>query len=1234
MSRRLLALASSLALVCTSSLGQETAPEEPDEEQVFELSPFEISTAEDSGYMATTSLAGSRLKTDLRDIAAAVQAITPEFVQDLGATDLEKMLLYTTNTEIGGIDGNYYGGDTWDKGYAREMLVEPQNTARIRGLNDADVTRDYFPSDIPIDWYSLSRVDISRGPNSILFGLGSPAGLINNTLKTAHVGDDFQVVEFRVDKYGSTREVLDVNQPVISKELAVRVVALNDDARFRQDDTFNRDQRVYATARWQPEIIRGVFTQIDVKGEWGKIEGNRPVAGTAADFITPWFGPADRMTIPNDEYWTAPGFVEDLYASQTIGGQLWDDHPVSFYSDPNSAVVGLPGDPQASMLRGGTNVNGGGWGSWVGLINPNWIRLPQHPKNDKAYYADNPTVTAIINDYEAQTGRTFSGFGEGLWPVQMLVDGPVVDMLKTQNLIGPNKSEWNNFEDYSFEVTQSYWKQRISLNYAYHQQNYRSGYTNLMEGLWGMNILSVDVNETLRGSNIPNPNYGRPYTIGEGRGGEFEKTRENWRLTGVVKLDSAEFIDGDSWASRIIGEHTFTGVLASQHYENFDRYYALYRWDDAYINALTDGNNPTGYATWRGIHYLGGSLLNTQSYYDMNDVTGVHTRQNPTSPQTVWYDRQGEWVQEEFSLLSSEGSKDRLYDGASQGEDTTKSKVFVWQGNMLDGVLVPIFGWREDEYTRWNKPSSLARDEDYGFVLPYSSSWNYDDVTPIYVKQQRTSWSLALHGRELMEMLGRPLPYGMDITLLYNDSSSFRPSDTAVSVYNEQEPTPSGETKDFSVLLSAFHNRVSLRVTKYETVQHNTPYFGSQPDFGSNKATLARTMDGMMWEIGDWAGADPTERVQPTPEWLVNKWMFGDNYDKSIEQQPLPADWRDHPELMDQPLRIRQAALPGSSNYVAQGDINPETDLPYVAPPLTAEEVAYREEWFKARSDAEWSRPVDDEFWDAMGFTRDYSATWGGYWEPDAWTRPQNLRSLNDLKSTGIEYELTANPTKNWRITINASKAEAVRSNVLDSWDAYIEENADFWLDGGYEPNDTPASNYWTFQGYYDIPQQPSQTLGTGGRFGTDYINTVYSRYYQAKATEDQLVNELKKWHFNVVTNYSFSEGPLKGIGIGGAMRWEDRPNLGYYPAFNEEANAWVYDLDKPIKGPRQQHYDAWISYEREFERGVTWSIQLNAYNLFPDDAMIPVQANPDGTLAQVRIPGETTWALSTTLRF
>ena len=44
-------------------------PSPPKPETVIELSPFVTTAAADRGYAATSSLAGTRIRTDLRDIA-------------------------------------------------------------------------------------------------------------------------------------------------------------------------------------------------------------------------------------------------------------------------------------------------------------------------------------------------------------------------------------------------------------------------------------------------------------------------------------------------------------------------------------------------------------------------------------------------------------------------------------------------------------------------------------------------------------------------------------------------------------------------------------------------------------------------------------------------------------------------------------------------------------------------------------------------------------------------------------------------------------------------------------------------------------------------------------------------------------------------------------------------------------------------------------------------------------
>ena len=94
------------------------------EENVYELSPFTVETSDSSGYQATATLAGTRVRTDLKDLASSISVVTSKFLEDTGATSNETLLQYTTNTEVGGIFGNFAGvGNTQGIGEGRNLTA-------------------------------------------------------------------------------------------------------------------------------------------------------------------------------------------------------------------------------------------------------------------------------------------------------------------------------------------------------------------------------------------------------------------------------------------------------------------------------------------------------------------------------------------------------------------------------------------------------------------------------------------------------------------------------------------------------------------------------------------------------------------------------------------------------------------------------------------------------------------------------------------------------------------------------------------------------------------------------------------------------------------------------------------------------------------------------------------------------------------------------------------------------
>jgi outer membrane receptor protein involved in Fe transport len=126
---------------------------------------------------------------------------------------------------------------------------------------------------------------------------------------------------------------------------------------------------------------------------------------------------------------------------------------------------------------------------------------------------------------------------------------------------------------------------------------------------------------------------------------------------------------------------------------------------------------------------------------------------------------------------------------------------------------------------------------------------------------------------------------------------------------------------------------------------------------------------------------------------------------------------------------------------------------------------------------------------------------------------------------------------------------------------------------------------------------------------------------------------ELRKCRWNLIGDYRFSAGTLKGVSVGGGVRWQDKVAIGYAVQSNG-AGGFRYDLAHPYFGPSETNYDFHLAYERPLTARINWKVQFNAHNLFDKNHLIPIQAQPDGTFAQYRIAPEATYTLTNTFSF
>jgi len=243
------------------------------------LSKFIVSTDEDSGYRATDTLAGTQIKTNINDIGSSLSIVTKQFLEDVGASGAVDLLVYTLGTEVGGTSGNFGGAGNGVVLTERNSVIAPDTLTRVRGLAGADNTRDLFLTDIPWDSYNVERIELQRGPNSILFGLGSPGGVLNASTKQAGF-KNLSKVEARVGSYGSYRATLDINRVLIKDSLAFRLNLLDDEATYQQKPAYKDDRRLAFALRFDPTFLNkgSAHTSLRVSYEKGDIHGC-PVKG-------------------------------------------------------------------------------------------------------------------------------------------------------------------------------------------------------------------------------------------------------------------------------------------------------------------------------------------------------------------------------------------------------------------------------------------------------------------------------------------------------------------------------------------------------------------------------------------------------------------------------------------------------------------------------------------------------------------------------------------------------------------------------------------------------------------------------------------------------------------------------------------------------------------------------------------------------------------------------------------
>ena len=259
------------------------SPSAAQADEVIQLSPFEVNSSS-QGYFSANTTSGTRLNSKIEDLGTSITVVTKEQMADFALLDINDIFNYEASTEG---TGTFSAREYDQNGFETDNVqLTPERANRVRGLNAANITFGNFETSgaILIDPLNIDGVEISRGPNSSLFGMGTGGGTVNSVPSSANLLRNRSQVSARGDSLGGYRTTLDLNRVLIPKVLAVRgSVSYHHDA-FKLKPSGVDTVRLNGMAKYRP------FKNTTLSGSIStyRSHGNRPNTGTPPDAITGW----------------------------------------------------------------------------------------------------------------------------------------------------------------------------------------------------------------------------------------------------------------------------------------------------------------------------------------------------------------------------------------------------------------------------------------------------------------------------------------------------------------------------------------------------------------------------------------------------------------------------------------------------------------------------------------------------------------------------------------------------------------------------------------------------------------------------------------------------------------------------------------------------------------------------------------------------------------------------------
>ena len=791
-----------------------------DDESVIRLTPFEVHASHDHGYFSPTTLAGTRLNNNIADIPSSVTVVNQQQLLDTSSWDINDVFRYEANTE----GASTYTPIAMVRGNVADVLAtQPQTSGnRVRGLTTADLEVDnYFSlSRIPFDSYNTQSLEVDRGPNSILFGTGSPAGIVNQTRARAVIDKTSGSVSLVGGSWGTYRQSSNFNIPVIPHKLAIYLAQAYTNQGFKQKPSTDIARREYAAFTFVP--FKSQKTKLTGSFEYYNHDQKDPNGVTPVDFVTPWlqsgrpvYNPLNDMVtylntgVTSGPYAQAKNYPNYAGILQTDMGKVGSPYfvPSLNYASTGHNFMFMNQGQMENFYRGQqTGFTVTGFVPPVASMTSQQLMLNQEKVT---WSVPLPTPT-----------------GYQVWQYPSVTSKSIYDW-STVNL-NPMAYEHTEAKTYYLDLQQELLP-NLNLDVGWFRQELKQ-FSDSPLSQSNATTIYVDTNQYLL-TGQANPHLGQPFVDGYASDiFESPEINNNFRASLEYELNIQDHVP--NWL-KWLGHHRLMTVLSQHDDSRNDLRYreSIVGGDPNYLPSATTLNQATGYGypvhntaveAW---YYLGTA---SNGYGFGNGSPGTSSRPPISSPitlpiQTYNY-ANNSWQTTSINMQSV------LFPSGGRSENVQDTKTYFWQAFMWNDRIVGTFGINDDFVkSRQNVfPSKNPESFEYTNGFPNYQYWNNMGAWNRN-SGRTTTTGLVFHPLQHWGPIDRAAANGSflaglarSVSLTFNRSSNFNPPPAYYTdFFGNPLAKPQGTERDYGFEIATPDNKFFLRATWFRTANQN-----------------------------------------------------------------------------------------------------------------------------------------------------------------------------------------------------------------------------------------------------------------------------------------------------------------------------------------------------------------------------------------------------------------------------